>query len=249
MALDPHCASNQFVYIYYTATTPTIHNRVSRFTASGDVAVPGSEVVLLDFDDLTSAANHNGGAIHFGRDGKLYIAVGENATPSNARTLSNLLGKILRINANGTIPIDNPFFNTATGKNRAIWALGLRNPFTFAFQPSTSVLFINDVGQNSWEEINRGIRGANYGWPATEGETTDPRYVSPPAAAPAARLQLPSSPCPTARGCCFPPRCAGAVKPGERQGRWNFLYLLCHRPRASRASIQREAIHETREQS
>ena len=76
---------------------------------------------------------------------------------------------MLRINTDGTIPTDNPFFSTATGKNRAIWALGLRNPFTFAFNAGRDGLFINDVGQNTWEEINDGIAGANYGWPTTEG--------------------------------------------------------------------------------
>jgi hypothetical protein len=117
--------------------------------------------------------------MHFGPDGKLYIAVGENATGSNAQTLGNLLGKMLRINADGSIPGDNPFFGTAAGQNRAIWALGLRNPFTFAFQPGTGRLFINDVGQNTWEEINDGIAGSNYGWPTTEGTTTDPAFRSP----------------------------------------------------------------------
>src|SRR5437867_3801615 len=93
--------------------------------------------------------------------------------------LKNLLGKMLRINADGTIPTDNPFFNSTTGNNRAIWALGLRNPFTFAFQPVTGRMFINDVGQNVWEEIDDGIAGANYGWPTTEGPTTDPRFKTP----------------------------------------------------------------------
>jgi len=178
VAFDPNFAANKFVYVYYTALTPTIHNRVSRFTANGDVAVAGSETILLDLETL-SATNHNGGAIHFGPDGKLYVAVGENAVGSNAQSMSNRLGKMLRINADGSIPTDNPFFTTATGANRAIWALGLRNPFTFAFQPLSSNLFINDVGQNSWEEINLGVAGANYGWPATEGATTDPRFRSP----------------------------------------------------------------------
>ncbi len=169
VTFDPNFATNQFVYVYYTATTPAIHNRVSRFTANGDVALAGSEVIILDLNNLSGATNHNGGAIHFGPDGKLYIAVGENATPSNSQTLSNLLGKILRINADGSIPSDNPFFNTATGTNRAIWALGLRNPYTFAFQAGTGRMFINDVGQNAWEEINVGQSGANYGWPTCEG--------------------------------------------------------------------------------
>ena len=179
VAFDPSFATNHFVYIYYTVTTSPRHNRVSRFTANGDVAVAGSEVPIFDLDNLSGATNHNGGALHFGKDGKLYVAVGENATPSNSQTLSNVLGKILRINADGTVPTDNPFFNTAAGKNRAIWALGLRNPYTFAFQPGTGRMFINDVGQNTWEEINDGIAGANYGWPNTEGPTTDPNYRSP----------------------------------------------------------------------
>ena len=178
VAFDPSFASNGFVYVYYTATTPTIHNRVSRFTANGDVAVPASETVLMDLETL-SATNHNGGAIHFGPDGKLYVAVGENAVGNNSQVLTNRLGKMLRVNADGSIPSDNPFFGSATGDNRSIWALGLRNPVTFAFQPGTGRMFINDVGQATWEEINDGIASANYGWPLTEGPTTDPRFRAP----------------------------------------------------------------------
>src|SRR3954469_2014663 len=164
VTFDPNFASNQFVYVYYTTNAAPIHNRISRFTANGDVAAAGSEVILVDLDNLT-ATNHNGGAIHFGPDGKLYAAVGENANSANSQTLSNRLGKILRINPDGTIPTDNPFFSTAAGANRSIWALGLRNPFTFGFQPGTGRMFINDVGQSTWEEINDGIAGSNYGWP------------------------------------------------------------------------------------
>ncbi|HEX8489388.1 MAG TPA: PQQ-dependent sugar dehydrogenase, partial [Chthoniobacterales bacterium] len=173
IAFDPNFAANQFVYLYYTTSTAPIHNRLSRFTANGDVAVTGSEVALVDLENL-GATNHNGGAIHFGPDGKLYAAVGENAVSANAQTLNNRLGKILRLNSDGTIPTDNPFFNTASGVNRAIWALGLRNPFTFGFQPGTGRMFINDVGQNTWEEINDGIAGSNYGWPTCEGVCSQP---------------------------------------------------------------------------
>ena len=179
IAFDPNFATNNFLYLYYTVPSNPRRNRVSRFTANGDVAVAGSETVIWELNDLTGATNHNGGAIHFGPDGKLYIAVGENATASNAQTLGNMLGKVLRINSNGTIPTDNPFFNTATGNNRSIWALGLRNPFTFAFQPGTGRMFINDVGQDTWEEINDGIAGSNYGWPNTEGATSNPAFRSP----------------------------------------------------------------------
>lgn len=179
IAFDPGFATNNLLYLYYTVPFEPRHNRVSRFTANGDVAVPGSETILLELDNLTTASNHNGGAIHFGPDGKLYVAVGENATSSNSQTLSNRLGKMLRINSDGSIPADNPFFNTATGANRSIWALGLRNPFTFAFQPGTGRMFINDVGQNLWEEINDGIAGSNYGWPNTEGPTSNPAFRAP----------------------------------------------------------------------
>ena len=174
VAFDPNFVSNQLVYVYYTATTPTIHNRISRFTAAGDVAMAGSETVVTDLNDLSTATNHNGGAIHFGPDGNLYVAVGDNANGNNAQSLSNRLGKMLRISSTGSIPADNPFFNQATGDNRAIWALGLRNPFTFSFQPGVGRMFINDVGQNTWEEINDGIAGSNYGWSICEG------FCSPP---------------------------------------------------------------------
>ena len=174
VAFDPNFVSNQLVYIYYTATTPTIHNRLSRFTASGDVALAGSETIILELPNLSTATNHNGGAIHFGPDGLLYVAVGDNANGANAQTLSTRLGKMLRITSTGGIPTDNPFFNTATGDNRAIWALGVRNPFTFSFQNGTGRMFINDVGQNVWEEINDGIAGSNYGWPNCEGFCNPP---------------------------------------------------------------------------
>ena len=179
VAFDPNFANNRYVYVYYTATSPAIHNRVSRFTANGDVALAGSEVVILDLNNLSTASNHNGGAIHFGPDGKLYIAVGDNANSANAQTLGNLLGKMLRINPDGTIPTDNPFYNVASGVNRAIWTLGLRNPFTFAIQPGTGRMFINDVGQGTWEEINEGMRGANYGWPNCEGGCGNSNFDDP----------------------------------------------------------------------
>lgn len=177
VAFDPDFTTNNRVYVYYTvpaANGNPAFNRVSRFTANGDVAIGGSELILVNLDNLSGATNHNGGAIHFGPDGKLYVAVGENATASNAQSLNNRLGKMLRYNPDGTIPSDNPssfagVAGTTSGANRAIWALGLRNPFTFAFQPGTGVMHINDVGQNSYEEVNVGQAGVNYGWPQTEG--------------------------------------------------------------------------------
>ena len=84
-----------------------------------------------------------------------------------------------RINRDGSIPTDNPFYGSTSGINRSIWASGLRNPFTFAFQSSTGRLFINDVGAGTWEEINDGIAGSNYGWPASEGPTSTPDSAGP----------------------------------------------------------------------
>ena len=181
VALDPLFASNGRIYVYYTVAGASAHNRLSRFTADesdSDVAAAGSEEILFELDPIV-ANNHNGGALHFGGDGKLYIAVGNNAVSSHSQNMETLFGKILRLNADGSIPGDNPFFATATGKNRAIWALGLRNPFTCAVQPETGRFFINDVGEASWEEINQGLAGANYGWPQSEGPTNDPRFQSP----------------------------------------------------------------------
>ena len=98
---------------------------------------------------LSSATNHNGGALHFGPDGKLYVAVGDNANGANAQSLKNRMGKMLRINEDGSIPDrQSVLCNERSGKNRSIWALGLRNPFTFDFN-GTREMFINDVGQNT----------------------------------------------------------------------------------------------------
>ena len=182
VAFDPGFAANQHVYVYYTLPVSPRRNRVSRFTASGDVAQAGSELVILELDDLSSATNHNGGAIHFGPDGKLYVAVGDNANGANAQSLNTRHGKMLRLGPDGSVPTDNPFYAQATGANRAIWALGLRNPFTFTFQRGTGRMFINDVGQNAWEEINDGMAGANYGWPSSEGpppSSPDPAITYP----------------------------------------------------------------------
>jgi glucose/arabinose dehydrogenase len=187
VTFDPDFASNQFIYVFYTATTPAAHNRISRFKANGDVVDTAvAEGVLLDFNNLSSATNHNGGAIHFGLDGKLYAAHGDNANGSNSQTLGNLLGKIIRMNPVSDpiaqIPTDNPFFSTATGKNRLIWTLGLRNPFTFSIQPGTGLTYVNDVGQSTWEEINDARAGRNFGWPTTEGPFTAasfPQFTNP----------------------------------------------------------------------
>src|SRR5215216_1055963 len=128
IALDPAFTTNHFFYVYYTAKTPVLHNRVSRFTA-GTSADPASEVVIFELDDLKGELGwHQGGNLRFGPDGKLYIAVGDDRNGANSQSTANLFGKVLRINSDGSIPTDNPYFQSTAGKNRAIWALGLRNP-------------------------------------------------------------------------------------------------------------------------
>jgi putative heme-binding domain-containing protein len=184
VTVDPEFPRQPFVYVCYIVPTPYPHHRISRFTASGDVAVAGSEKILFEGDDQTKLggsipAGHQGGAVHFGGDGKLYVSIGEQTAGAPAQDLHSLLGKMLRINPDATIPADNPFASTTSRKYRAIWALGLRNPFTFAVQAGTGRIFINDVG-GVCEEINEGFAGANYGWPMVEhGPTTDPRFRGP----------------------------------------------------------------------
>jgi putative heme-binding domain-containing protein len=213
VALDPDFAKNGHVYVNAVASHPYPHHRISRFTARGDVAAPGSEVVLFEGDDQTKLggkvpAGHQGGAIHFGKDGKLYIAVGEQTAGSPSQRMDSLLGKLLRLNPDGSIPEDNPFAGTALGKYRAIWALGLRNPFSFAVQPGTGRMLINDVGQDRWEEVDEGFAGANYGWPASEGPTTDPRFRGPIHHYPVASIAGGAF-CPTLEGCEFSPEYLG----------------------------------------
>jgi glucose/arabinose dehydrogenase len=168
IALHPDFAQNGHVYIYSTRTEGGTHNRISRLTAAGDVAAAGSEVALVDLPAL-SAEIHNGGALHFGVDGKLYVGVGDNGDGARAASLASPFGKLLRFNDDGTVPADNPFYASQSGLAQAIWAYGLRNPFTFAVQPGTGRIHVNDVGENTWEEINLGRAGANYGWPVFEG--------------------------------------------------------------------------------
>jgi putative heme-binding domain-containing protein len=184
VTVAPDFPRTPHVFVCYVAAKPYPHHVISRFTAAGDRAVADSEKVLLEGDDQTKLggsvpAGHQGGAIHFGKDGKLYIAIGDQTAGAPAQALNSLLGRLLRIEPDGTIPADNPFVAKAADKYRATWALGLRNPFTFAFEPETGRLFINDVGGNA-EEINEGFASANYGWPTVEhGPTTDPRFRGP----------------------------------------------------------------------
>ena len=194
VAVDPQFATNRFVYLYYTHNSfGACVNRVSRWVLS-DTNTASGEVILLDRIHSTSG-NHNGGDVNFGKDGYLYVSVGDGgcdyANTSScagnndaARDRHVMLGKILRITREpGVLPADNPFLGEGTGTCattgsttpgnwcREIFATGLRNPFRMAFDPNApgTRFYINDVGQGAWEEIDLGAAGADYGWNVREG--------------------------------------------------------------------------------
>ena len=168
IAFDPGFGvANHYVYFYYTGLD--LHNRVVRFDASGDVGTGGPYQILKTAS--LSQQLHVGGSIRFGPDQKLYLAVGDNGYAGNGQLLSNPHGKILRINPDGSVPTDNPFYGQA-GRQQEIWAYGFRNPWRFQFDPLTGELYGGDVGDYTWEEVNRIVKGGNYGWPLKEGRCT-----------------------------------------------------------------------------
>lgn len=188
IALDPGFDTNGYVYFFHTAESPAKHNRVIRVTAMGDTASSASLQVIAEFPPLPARGGgdvswwHMGGGLEFGADGKLYVALGDHETGAAAPGLESVFGKILRFNADGTIPEDNPYFTTAGSQNRAIWARGLRSPFTMAMKRGTNRLFVADVGNNQWEEVNEIFAGKHYGWnlwegPAASSEHADPLYA------------------------------------------------------------------------
>lgn len=180
ITFDLNFNSNHFIYLYYIVIS-TKHSRVSRFKASGNVVKEGSEEVILEIEDDNVDINHNGGYMQFGPDGKLYIATGDLYKSENAQNLNNYHGKLLRINADGSIPSGNPFSDPEDSEEKKrIWAYGLRNAFTFDIHPKTGKIYVNDVGLVDYEEINDATAGGrNFGWPAEEGPAENPAYTSP----------------------------------------------------------------------
>ena len=177
VAFHPRFNSNGRFFVNYTTDRG---GRLRTVIAEYRVSVPGRDVadaeerILLEIDQ--PFRNHNGGLNLFGPDGMLYIGMGDGGSggdPMNAgQRLDTLLGKLLRIDVDGAapyaIPPDNPFVNRA-GARGEIWAYGLRNPWRFSFDRATGRLFLADVGQSQWEEINIIERGGNYGWRTMEG--------------------------------------------------------------------------------
>ena len=195
VAVDPNFATNGYVFLYYSfkktgTCDATTVNRVSRWVMTGDTLA--GETVLVD-NIPSPAGNHNAGDVEFGKDGYLYVSVGDGGCDyagggcgggnDASRDQHVLVGKILRITRDGGIPADNPFqgagtarcnvtgTTTAGNKCQETFAWGLRNPFRMAFDPNAvdTRFHINDVGQGAWEEVDLGNAGADYGWNVREG--------------------------------------------------------------------------------
>lgn len=170
LAFHPDFSQNGYFYVNYTGDGG--NTRISRFQANGDVADPNSEKVLMIVNQ--PFPNHNGGKVAFGPDGYLYLGLGDGGLAGdpfkNGQNTNALLGKILRIDVNNgdpySIPADNPFGNE-------VWDYGLRNPWRFSFDRATGDLWIGDVGQNTYEEIDYlpagTTGGVNFGWSVMEG--------------------------------------------------------------------------------
>lgn len=167
IVLDPDFEVNGYVYLYYTLASEN-KNIVARVTSSGNTAVPGSEIELIRFDHMW-AAFHNGGGMVFDESGKLIISTGDGTGYTSAQDMESTLGKIIRINPDGSIPTDNPFYSQNTGVYRSIAAYGMRNPFTMAVSKVSGRIFFNDVGNIDYEEVNEYAIGKNYGWYPIEG--------------------------------------------------------------------------------
>lgn len=175
LALDPNFATNGYMYVSYT--TLDEHAQLSRLTVQNDTANLASEKVYLKGNQLQNP-HHSANDLRIGPDGKLWWTVGDNVPSiSNAETLTNIYGKILRFNLDGTIPSDNPFLNIP-GAVPAIYAYGLRNPFRFTFLPNGKAM-AEDTGSSYWEELNTIQPGGNYGWDFYEGNCGSCGYINP----------------------------------------------------------------------
>jgi glucose/arabinose dehydrogenase len=197
VAVHPQFATTRYIYVYYTfpkfgacdVVQPV--NRLSRFVLpSSNVIDPNSEVVLLETPQLGLNGHHNGGDIEFGRDGFMYVTIGDGNLAGSAPNLGRLLGKVVRLTDDGDIPAGNPYTGTGTArcnisgippagspagtKCQEVYASGFRNPFRMARDPNATGtrIFINDVGEDSWEEIDELMAGKDYGWPTREGPCT-----------------------------------------------------------------------------
>lgn len=178
LALDPDFPNRPYVYAYQTyndGSSGTIYNRIVRILVNGDTGQLDS--VILRMPPLTSATNHNGGVIAFGPDGMLYAVVGENAIPALAQDPASPMGRVLRMNTDGSAPTANPFYGIA-GWNNLTYTYGHRNMFGLAFDPSTGRAYATENGPRCNDEVNRLVAGGNFGWGPSQTCSTPP---APPA--------------------------------------------------------------------
>jgi uncharacterized repeat protein (TIGR01451 family) len=183
IAFDPNYATNGYVYISYTLAsanssgTAVAYARLSRFTASGGTITPATEKVYYQGNQAQNL-HHPGNDLQVGPDGKLWWSVGDNVPSiSNGEALSNIYGKMLRFNLNGTVPSNNPFVNVP-GAVPYIYSYGLRNPFRFTFLP-TGQPMVENTGSSYWEDLDTLQPGGNYGWPYFEGNCFSCGYLNP----------------------------------------------------------------------
>ena len=176
LALDPDFASNGHLWAYYSAVDTSL-SRLSRFSLVDEVAAPESELIVLEVPQ--PFRNHNGGSVRFGADGFLYLGLGDGGAAGdpaeNGQNLGSLLGSIVRLDVRNAstsqpyvIPGTNPFVGFP-GVRTEIWAWGLRNPWRMSFDAATGALWVGDVGQGEYEEVNLVRRGNNLGWNVLEG--------------------------------------------------------------------------------
>ena len=183
----PDYAENGTFFVRYKLQNPerTVLSRFQRSASNPLEADPESEVVLLEIETPGNANNHHGGDLAFGPDGYLYVALGDGGTQfdqaGNAQDRTKLLGKVLRLDVdnpagglNYGLPPDNPFVGNEEGWREEVWATGLRNPWRMTIDRETGEVWLGDVGENDWEEVNRIEAGANYGWPIMEGPECAP---------------------------------------------------------------------------
>ena len=179
LALDPDFPNTPYVYAYQTyddTVNGTIYNRVVRILANGNAGV--SHTVVLRLPPLSGATNHNGGVIAFGPDRKLYAVVGENANPSLSQDPMSPMGKVLRMNTDGSPPPDNPFVGNSSW-NPLVFSYGHRNMFGLAFHRTSGRAYVTENGPQDSDEINLLTAGGNYGWPAVRGIAHAPSYIDP----------------------------------------------------------------------
>lgn len=178
LAFHPSFATKRFVYVYYTINHPTpapdrlFQEIVARYAVMNDGTFDAaSETILLRQDQPSEL--HNGGKLAFGPDGFLYLSIGDGTDSNAAQDLTSLRGKILRIDIDGAspyaVPPSNPLVGAGGGMRPELYAWGFRNPWRFSFDSASGDLWVGDVGQGAWEEMNRVEKGGNYGWPIREG--------------------------------------------------------------------------------